>query len=133
MKNHHHETGDHGLSHGIDLAASERGRYERRMTRIRRDSLDLPTAFLAPESRLQTMLCGCFAAALELDRVGIDDDFFDLGGDSLAAERLILTGQERGVPEFPVSKLLTLRTPRRLALWIDGQRADGVRPAQDGL
>jgi acyl carrier protein len=42
-----------------------------------------------PVSERQRTLCALFADALEMPRVGIDDSFFDLGGESLAAMRLV--------------------------------------------
>ncbi|MEU9343335.1 AMP-binding protein [Streptomyces sp. NPDC048278] len=45
--------------------------------------------YRAPRNRTEQVLADVFADALELDRVGIDDDFFDLGGNSVRAIRLV--------------------------------------------
>ena len=42
-----------------------------------------------PPIPLEDILAGIYAQVLGLARVGIDDSFFDLGGDSLSAMRLI--------------------------------------------
>jgi acyl-CoA synthetase (AMP-forming)/AMP-acid ligase II len=47
--------------------------------------------FAAPRTPLENVLAGIWAEVLRLDRVGIDDDFFALGGDSLLAAH-VLTG-----------------------------------------
>ena len=45
-------------------------------------------------------MAGIYAQVLGLERVGVDDSFFDLGGDSLSAMRVIAainTGLDTGV------------------------------------
>ncbi|MET9660090.1 non-ribosomal peptide synthase/polyketide synthase [Streptomyces sp. NPDC006510] len=48
-----------------------------------------------PRSPREEEMCRLFGEVLGLDRVGVDDDFFALGGDSLSATRL--TGRVRAV------------------------------------
>jgi amino acid adenylation domain-containing protein/non-ribosomal peptide synthase protein (TIGR01720 family) len=43
----------------------------------------------APQSQEETVLCAMFAEVLRRDQVGVEDDFFALGGDSLSAMRLV--------------------------------------------
>ncbi|MEU5844567.1 amino acid adenylation domain-containing protein, partial [Rhodococcus sp. NPDC047139] len=49
----------------------------------------LVTEYRAPETRTQEIVAEIFAALLGRERVGLDDDFFDLGGNSLSATRVI--------------------------------------------
>ena len=61
--------------------------------KIDRKALPAPVfaaaAFRAPRTQTEHVVAGVFAQVLGLDRVGLDDDFFDLGGDSLLAMRVI--------------------------------------------
>ena len=45
--------------------------------------------YRAPGTAVEQMLAGIYAQVLGLERVGVDDSFFDLGGDSISAMRLI--------------------------------------------
>ena len=45
--------------------------------------------YRAPANPIEEILAGIYAQVLGVERVGVDDSFFDLGGDSLSAMRVI--------------------------------------------
>lgn len=59
-------------------------------------------------------IAGIFAGELQVPSVGLDDNFFDLGGDSLMAETLVLAVQKRFGVRLQTSVLLEAQTPREL-------------------
>jgi thioesterase domain-containing protein len=82
---------------------------------IRRESLGLPIPFEPPEGDLETAIAEIFADAFDIDRVGANDDFFDLGGDSLIAEVLSMKVAGHSGYEVPVSSVLENSSPRQIA------------------
>ncbi|WP_261875745.1 phosphopantetheine-binding protein, partial [Mycobacterium marinum] len=46
-------------------------------------------SYRAPASPVEQVLAGIYAQVLGLDRVAVDQSFFDLGGDSLSAMRVV--------------------------------------------
>jgi len=64
---------------------------------------------------VEARLAGCWAEALELGSVGLDDDFFDSGGDSLAAVELLAAIEQELRVEVSLEDLASAPTPRLLA------------------
>ena len=75
-----------------------------------RDRPPLEVAYAAPRTPLEEMLVDTWAEVLALDQVGVDDEFLDLGGHSLAAAQLAfrLSGQLR--LELPWAAVLEAST-----------------------
>ncbi|MFD3716804.1 amino acid adenylation domain-containing protein, partial [Streptomyces sp. NPDC058677] len=55
------------------------------------------TSGRAPRTPQEEILCHLFADVLGLDRVGIDDSFFDLGGDSIMSIQLVSRARRAGL------------------------------------
>ena len=66
--------------------------------------------FTPPSTALEERLAAIWQEVLELDRVGRDDDFFHLGGDSLSATRLIARVRHRLKVDLPLRTLFEART-----------------------
>ncbi len=76
-----------------------------------------------PGSLRQEALCSLFAAALDVTRVGVEDSFFDLGGQSLTGMRLInLINQELDV-ELSIEQLFDFPTVADLDRHLSGRLA----------
>lgn len=67
-----------------------------------------------PETEDQRLLCDLFSRIVDVERVGLDDDFIALGGDSLAAIRISGEFSERTSKSLRPYMILSLRTPRRI-------------------
>ncbi|MCX5586274.1 amino acid adenylation domain-containing protein [Streptomyces erythrochromogenes] len=64
---------------------------------------------------IQQVMCGIWAKVLNLDEVALDDDFFDLGGQSLLATQLISRIDELFGVRIPLSELFDQSTVGGLA------------------
>jgi amino acid adenylation domain-containing protein/non-ribosomal peptide synthase protein (TIGR01720 family) len=71
--------------------------------------------YCAPTNAVEETLADTYAAVLGLELVGIDDSFFDLGGDSLSAMRLIATINTNLAAGLSVRSLFEAPTVRSLA------------------
>ncbi|EID54023.1 non-ribosomal peptide synthetase [Saccharomonospora xinjiangensis] len=89
-----------------------------------RDPASGSRASRAPSTHEQRVLCELFAELLDAPGVGIDDDFFDLGGHSLVATRLIGRARAALSAELSLRDLFEAPTVAALA----GRLRERVRP-----
>jgi thioesterase domain-containing protein len=82
---------------------------------ITRESLGLAAPYEAPAGELEKLIAGAFAEVFELDKVGANDEFFDIGGDSLRGEVLSGLISERAKRDFQISDLIENGSPRQIA------------------
>ncbi|MER7012745.1 non-ribosomal peptide synthetase [Saccharopolyspora sp. NPDC000359] len=82
--------------------------------------LDPAAAYQPPATDRQALLCRVFAEVLGIDRVGIDDSFLDLGGQSLLAVRLATRLKQEFDVEVHVADVFNTPTVRELDAWLDG-------------
>jgi acyl-CoA synthetase (AMP-forming)/AMP-acid ligase II/acyl carrier protein len=72
-------------------------------------------AYVAPSSPIETRVCVIWEEVLGMERVGLDDDFFLLGGDSMLATRVIARVRDVFAIELPLLALFESPTPRGMA------------------
>ncbi|HEX6749926.1 MAG TPA: amino acid adenylation domain-containing protein [Longimicrobium sp.] len=81
-----------------------------------------------PRSPLEAKLAAIWADVLGMERVGIHDDFFDLGGHSIIAARLAARVRSELEMEMPLAAVLHAPTVARLAGALTGGRAQSKPP-----
>jgi acyl carrier protein len=88
----------------------------------------------AARTRTEETLVSVWQRLLNVERVGVHDDFFGLGGHSLLAMRLVAQLREALDVELPVRALFEASSVARLAERIEllHWAGDELVPAQDG-
>ena len=81
-----------------------------------------------PATAAEEVLCGLFAEVLGLDRVGAEDGFFDLGGDSLLGMRLVARVRAVLGAEVGVGALFDAPSPAGLARAVEAAWGRPARP-----
>ncbi len=85
----------------------------------------------APHSPVEERLCTLFADVLGATRVGPDEGFFDLGGSSLAAARLVARIRDEFGVTLGIGVVFAAPTPAALAVQVASGDDDGRGPMLD--
>jgi acyl carrier protein len=97
-----------------------------------RDQLPLSNPYAAPRTETERSLAEIWRTVLSMDVVGIDDDYFDLGGDSLMAAVLFGMIETSLGFSIPLGTLVEASTVRRLAEVIDASECSVPTGGQNG-
>ena len=94
---------------------------------IARDQLGLSSPLVAPRNRIEARLVEIWQAALKVAPIGVDDDYYELGGGSLEGIRIFLgIEQEFGV-KLPLAALVEQPTVARIAALIAAAGSEAWR------
>ena len=86
---------------------------------------ELDKIFVAPRTPTEELLAEIWAQVLDLERVGIHDNFFDLGGHSLLATQAVSRMRDAFQVDIPLRRLFEVPTVAGLAESIEAARQAG--------
>lgn len=105
------------------IPISDNGKIDRKALPLPAEIQSLQAdTYIAPRNHFEEMLVGIWAEVLGVEQVGLDDDFFGLGGHSLAGVRLFAKIKKAYQVDLELAVLFEARTVRQLA--------DVIRKAQ---
>jgi amino acid adenylation domain-containing protein/non-ribosomal peptide synthase protein (TIGR01720 family) len=109
-----------------ELPLTPNGKVDRRALPIPEDRPELGTPYVAPRNATEHVLASIWAQVLGVDRVGVEDNFFDLGGDSILS--IGVTSRIRAVlgTELSPRQLFDTPTVAGLARAIAGGAGDAT-------
>lgn len=90
-----------------------------------RKNLPLPdfsiqtSEYVAPETEQEMKLCNLLKDLLHADRVGVEDDFFEYGGDSLTAIEYVAKAHSMGI-DFALQNVFDYPTVRKMCSFLNG-------------
>ncbi|MBR6930689.1 MAG: amino acid adenylation domain-containing protein [Bacteroidales bacterium] len=96
--------------------------------KINRKALPTPelkraTEYVAPVGETEELFCNIFSEVLKIQEVGATDNFFEIGGTSINAIKVIVEASKQGV-QIVFNDLFSQKTPRALATFVNGSETE---------
>jgi amino acid adenylation domain-containing protein len=101
------------------------GKIDRRaLSAYKVSRIGLPSSYTAPGSRMEKSIAGIWKEVLQLEEVGIHDNFFEIGGNSI--NLLKVQGKLKNVLgiDIPVVKLFKYSTILSLTRYLQGEKKE---------
>ncbi|HBS60840.1 MAG TPA: non-ribosomal peptide synthetase, partial [Firmicutes bacterium] len=96
------------------------GKVDKRALREMSKDFSARTEYVAPRNEAEEKMAAIWREVLDVEQVGIDDDFFSLGGHSLKATRLAAVVQKSFGVRMPITELFQQPTVRQLCQAVAG-------------
>jgi amino acid adenylation domain-containing protein len=115
-----------------DMPLTSSGKVDRKALPAPQPGASSPRAFVEPANQLQRKLAAIWADVLGVPRVGATDDFFDLGGHSILATRVVSRIRRDFGVQVPLQKIFTAPTLSQLGDEVDELLSVAALPAAGG-
>jgi amino acid adenylation domain-containing protein len=110
------------------------GKVDRaRLPAVGRERPTTEVAWLGPRTPLEAELCRIWSEVLGVDGIGVDDDFLDLGGDSLQATGIVARVMRQIGVDLPPQVLLEAPTVAQMAALLSAAEQGHEAPDRDGI
>ena len=73
---------------------------------------NIERTYREPTNEIEAALCNAMQKVLHMDRIGVDDDFYEMGGDSLSSMEVLI---ESGLPGLDAGCIFRGRTAAKIA------------------
>jgi amino acid adenylation domain-containing protein len=114
------------------LPLNPNGKVDRKALPAPEAAVRAAAEYVAPRTPVEELLAGLWAEMLDVDRVGIKDDFFALGGHSLSAIRVLSRVRDAFGVDVRLAVVFEERTVEAMGAAIDERLAAGPAPAAVG-
>ena len=88
------------------------------------------TEYVAPVGEKEELFCNIFSEILKIKEVGATDNFFEIGGTSINAIKVIVEASKHGA-QIVFNDIFNLKTPRALAAFVNGGEAETATTVTD--
>jgi len=93
------------------------------------DRPELEQAYTAPQNETEQLLAKLWGQALKLDKIGVRDNFFDLGGNSILSLQIVAQIQKELNVSLPIVKMFQYPTISALAEYLS--QGSGEKPSYE--
>lgn len=85
------------------------------------ETSEFAKAYVAPQTETEKYICELFQSILNLEQVGVNDDFYLIGGGSLLTMELLVKCKYKNIS---VNHIYSYRTPKKIAEFIDASKSN---------
>ena len=86
-------------------------------------------AYVAPVGKTEEDFCGIFGSVLGIEHVSAEDDFFDVGGSSILAMKVVMAAEKAGY-SIVYNDVFSYPTPRAMAGFLGGGKENAGETAE---
>ncbi|SMG18349.1 non-ribosomal peptide synthetase [Paenibacillus aquistagni] len=108
------------------LPVTRNGKLDR--SALPKPSFSAGSNYTAPRDEVEARIAEAFSSILGAETIGIHDSFFERGGHSLRATRLINAVEQSCGVRIPLREVWNLETVARLADWVRSSAAQQLEP-----